>query len=73
MSELRLLSHPDPVSDVVKFLEQALADAQSGELTGIVLLDQMRNGKVGYATAGIADRYKVSGYLFHALHKLQTD
>lgn len=59
--------------DLVAFLEEALENARSGELTGILLVDQMRDGKVGYATAGITDRYKVAGYLFHALHKLQSD
>lgn len=73
MTQIRLLERPSGNPDVVKFLEEALVDAKSGELTGIVLIDQTRDGKVGYATAGVTDRYKVAGYLFHALHKLQAD
>lgn len=62
-----------PCPDVVKFLEEALAIAMRGETTGVLILEQKTAGALSYSVAGIADRYKVSGLLFHAIHKLQSD
>ncbi len=59
-------------ADVVDMLEKALEKARDGELRGILLLGQ-DSGGVSYSIAGIKDRFLVTGFLAHAMHKLQTD
>lgn len=61
---------PDP--DVIKFLEETLDGARKGDVTGVLLLVQDANG-VAYRVAGIKDRFKITGFLYHAMHLLQTE
>ena len=63
---------PEPNREVVEELEAALERARSGETTGILLLEQDRDG-ASYFTAGLRDRFNKLGILSHAMHKLQTD
>ena len=65
-----LAKKADP--DVVKKLEEALEQAKAGEIVGILLVTQ-KPEYIGYIIAGMRDRTAISGYLFHALHKLQYD
>jgi hypothetical protein len=69
-SNVRALTKPACDPDIIKYLEASLERAKAGELLGILLLEEDATG-IGYKTAGINDRYKTSGFLFHALHKLQ--
>lgn len=70
--QLKKFERPiDP--DVVVFLEETLAKAKTGEVSGVLLVEQDRQGGVAYSVAGVTNRYMVSGLLFHALHKLQSD
>lgn len=71
MGDIVALKRPaDP--DVVRLLEEALVDARSGNMTGVMLLKQDPEG-IAYATAGVEDRFAVLGWLSHAMHRLQTD
>jgi hypothetical protein len=63
---------PDP--DVVAYLEGALARARAGETVGVLILEQSApNQSCKYSTAGLDDRFKVMGYLMHAIANLQVD
>lgn len=59
--------------DVVQLLEYALASARSGNTKGVLILEQGADGGIGYGTAGLKDRFTVSGALYHALHRVQSD
>jgi hypothetical protein len=62
---------PDP--DVVNFLEEALAEARAGAITGVLLVKQDRERGIGYVIAGCKDRLTMLGFLSHAAYKLQDD
>lgn len=74
MSVLRVIggtpAAPKGDADVIAFLETALKRARRGDIKGVVLLAEDAEG-VGYEVAGIQDRFRVSGFLFHALYQLQ--
>jgi hypothetical protein len=57
----------------VELLEEALAMAKEGMVTGVTLCIERNDRSVAYSHAGITDRWKLSGMLYHALHKLQSD
>lgn len=61
-----------PNEEVVRGLEEALERARQGETTGILLVEQDRDG-ASYFIAGMRDRFQKLGVLSHAMHKLQTD
>lgn len=63
---------PKVDSEVVEYLEDALRKARAGEISGVLILSQNAGG-LGYAIAGINDRFTTAGWLYHAMHKLQTD
>lgn len=74
VSAIGLAKKPEPNKEVVEFLEEALARAKLGEVAGILLLEQDSNGgAVSYSTSGIKDRFRTTGFLHHAIFKLQTD
>ncbi len=75
MSEILKLAEKPVVVDpeIVELLEYALANAKEGKTMGILLLEQGMDGLIGYGTAGLRDRFTVSGALFHALHRVQSD
>ena len=52
-----LAKQTDP--DVVKFLEEALERARAGEISGILLLEQDREGMT-YTVAGAKNRFEIS-------------
>jgi hypothetical protein len=58
--------------DLVRVLEEALARARSGELTGVLLLEQLSNN-CRYSIVGLRGRFEKLGMLAHAMHKLQDD
>jgi len=58
--------------DVVEYLKEVLEKAQAGEVSGVLIVSQGPGG-ISYAVAGIKDRLVISGWLFHAMHKLQSD
>lgn len=58
--------------DIVRFLEDELANAKAGKTTGILVLVQDPEG-VAYRVVGIKDRFEILGWLSHAMHLLQTD
>jgi hypothetical protein len=58
--------------EIIRYLEELLARAHAGELTGIAVLAQDGQG-VDYHTAGLKDRYTQSGFLFHLMYRLQSD
>lgn len=62
---------PDP--DLIRYLEAALERARSGEIVGVLMLQQDVTGCVRYTIANIKDRFKVLGFLSHAMHSLQED
>lgn len=68
---VHMLKKP-PVPEVVEYLERALARAKAGDTFGVMILQQDADG-LGFAIAGIDDRFTVAGWLLHAIHKLQTD
>lgn len=71
MSALRKLERlPDP--HVVEYLKGALDRAIAGEITGVLIVSE-GGGEIRYSVAGLKDRLVVSGWLFHALYKLQSD
>ena len=70
MSAIRLLKPIEPEPNVVRYLEEALEDARSGKLRGIVLMARDANG-LSYTVAGVEDRFAVVGYLTNAIYKLQ--
>jgi hypothetical protein len=57
--------------EVVEFLEAVLERARAGELTGVLILAQDSKG-LSYSVAGINDRYVVTGWLMHAIVKLNS-
>lgn len=59
---------PDP--DVIAVFERLLEQAKSGELTGGLVLAQDTVGGVTYEVVGIADRFKVLGFLTLATSQL---
>lgn len=61
------------VEEVVDILRNALVRAEAGEITGIMFVEEEPDGKASYSVAGLEDRFKVSGYLFYALQRLQYD
>lgn len=70
-AQIRQLTRPvDP--EVVRYLEEALAEAKAGKLSGVLILQQDAEG-LAYAVAGVKDRFALIGWLSHAIHKLQTD
>lgn len=71
MTNVAIFKRPvDP--DVVAYLKDMLARAESGDVTGVLVVAQEGEG-VTYTIAGIRDRMTVLGYLSHAMHKLQSD
>lgn len=58
--------------DIVSVLEEILARARAGEVTGLVLVAQDACG-VEYRVVGIRNRWEKIGLLSHAIHKLQDD
>lgn len=64
---------PKPNQDVIEYLETTLKQARAGEITGVIIMTQGPSGHLHYAVAGIHDRFQVSGWLFNALVKLQSD
>lgn len=58
---------------VVSYLESILEEARAGRVRGVLVVEQRDDGFIGYTTAGLEDRFRLTGVLFHALHKLQTD
>lgn len=60
-------------AELVQHLEEALAEAKSGEMTGVLMLAQEPDGTCSYSVVGIHDRFRVTGYLFKMLHRLQYD
>ncbi len=58
--------------ELVAYMEKALAAVRAGDTTGVVLLEYHSDG-LRYTTCGVHDRYQCTGFLYHALHKLQTD
>ena len=62
---------PDP--EVISFLDDALAKARKGEITGVLIISQDVGKWASYSHAGLKDRFHVLGYLSHAMHQLQTD
>ncbi len=68
-----LAKSPEPNKEVVELLEEALERAKKGETTGLLMLEQEGDGVVSYSIAGIKDRFKVTGYMYHAIFKLQND
>lgn len=63
---------PKPDLEIVARLEELLARAKSGEDFGFLILTQDKSG-ITYNVAGVRDRYKVLGWLSHAMYKLQSD
>lgn len=61
---------PDP--DVVGFLRDMLEQAEAGEIRGVLVVAQ-HAADVSWRVAGIEDRFRVTGYLLHAIHRLQED
>lgn len=75
MSEIIKLAEKQVIVDpeIIELLEYALANAKEGKTMGVLLLEQGTDGLIGYGTAGLRDRFTVSGALFHALHRVQSD
>ena len=61
---------PDP--DMIRVLEDALANARGGRTVGILLIEK-KPGSSSWSCAGIPDRFEITGYLFHLAYKMQTD
>ena len=57
---------------VVEFLEDRLAAAKRGEITGILILSD-EAGAYDFKTIGLRDRMRVIGFLSHAAYKCQDD
>ena len=68
---LKKISSP-PKPELVEFVEGLLERARSGELVGVLVLEQDRDG-VSYTFSGITKRWEKLGLLSHAMHQLQQD
>lgn len=58
--------------DVIVYLEEILARARTGEITGVMIMAQDGKG-VAFRHAGLKDRFELLGWLSHTMHNLQTD
>ncbi len=73
-SNVVLLDTKRPVvAEVVKYLEETLAQAKAGDITGVLIVTEDTERGVAYCVAGIGDRMKVLGTMSHAMYKLQSD
>lgn len=72
-ADLRSIGGRKPDPEVVSFLEGVLEAARAGEVTGVLVLSQELDGSLKYTIAGIKDRFTVTGWLYHAMHRLQSD
>lgn len=66
---IRQLERPQE-PEVIEFLEETLARARAGEITGVLILEQGPK-HVYYAVAGVKNRLEQLGFLSAAMHKLQ--
>lgn len=62
-----------PIEGVIRILEGALEEARKGNVIGLMLLTEAKNGDVTHQTFGITDRYKTMGYLAHAMNKIANN
>lgn len=58
--------------EVVDYLETVLERARRGETSGVLILEQ-RGDSCSWCCSGLGDRFKIIGYLAHAIHKMQGD
>jgi hypothetical protein len=58
--------------DVVEYLQEVLDKARVGEVSGVLIVSQGPGG-ISYCVAGLKDRLLISGWLFHAIYRLQSD
>jgi hypothetical protein len=72
---VKAITTAQPLVDrsVVAKLEEILAEAKKGEITGFAMVTQDQVRAASYITQGLNDRYTITGYLFHLLWKLQRD
>jgi len=61
-----------PHQDVVEFLREMLEQAEAGEIRGVVVIAQGTTD-VSWRVAGVDDRFRLIGYLMHAIHNLQAE
>lgn len=71
MADLKLLK-PAVDPDMLGYTEEVLARVKSGEVSGILIITQSASGTT-ITNAGLTNRMLLSGILYHALHKLQSD
>ena len=58
--------------EVVEYLETVLERARRGETSGVLILEQRGDG-CSWCCSGLGDRFRVIGYLAHAMYVMHGD